>query len=207
MATSPAVHERATNQARTLPARSRRAEPRPHHGTWHRVRPAAVSRGLLVALAALVPYAGARGQEGAPSGAGTTLTVSGHIQPESGGAAPRFDIAALARIGTATLSTSTPWTDGVHRFEGVLGQALLLKLGAMGEVVRATALDDYTVNIPFADFSRYQVLFAYKMDGHYLRLRDGGPLWLVYPYDEFPELAGPLQRGRWVPHLTALEVQ
>jgi hypothetical protein len=52
----------------------------------------------------------------------------------------------------------------------------------------ATALNDFSTEIPVSDFSRYGVLLALKRDGNYMPVRDKGPLFIVYPYDSSPEL-------------------
>ena len=38
------------------------------------------------------------------------------------------------------------------------------------------------------DFGRYHPIVALKRDGHYMEVRDKGPLFVVYPYDSAPEL-------------------
>ena len=57
-----------------------------------------------------------------------------------------------------------------------------------GATVRAVALNDYESIIPLADFERYQVLLATRIDGEQLRVRDKGPIWIVYPWSDHPEL-------------------
>lgn len=52
----------------------------------------------------------------------------------------------------------------------------------------AVALNDYTTELPIADFERYGVLLAMKRDGNDMSVRDMGPLFIVYPYDSKPEL-------------------
>ena len=45
------------------------------------------------------------------------------------------------------------------------------------------------------------------MDGEELRVRDKGPLWIVYPRDDFPELDNRLIRSRWVWQVKELMVR
>ena len=92
--------------------------------------------------------------------------------------AARFDMEMLETSGTTEVRTTTPWTDGVQRFEGVLFRRLL----------EAVALNDYAVEIPVADSAGYRVIVALKANGKYLRIRDKGPLWVVYPWDDHEEL-------------------
>ena len=55
-------------------------------------------------------------------------------------------------------------------------------------VVKVTALNDYTTVIPLSDFKKYNVILAVKINEKYIRVRDKGPLFIVYPYDSMPEL-------------------
>jgi hypothetical protein len=67
-------------------------------------------------------------------------------------------------------------------------QRLMQQVGATGESVVVYALNDYSTEIPMADFSLYPVILALKRDGQYMPVRDKGPLFIVYPYDSAPEL-------------------
>jgi hypothetical protein len=44
-------------------------------------------------------------------------------------------------------------------------------------------------------------------DGARLSRRDMGPIWIVYPRDEFPELQLETVNARWIWQLTELEVR
>ena len=81
------------------------------------------------------------------------------------------------------------------------------RLGADGTVLRATALNDYAVDIPVEDCERYPVILALTRDGAPLSRRDMGPIWIVYPRDDFPELQVETVNARWVWQLTELEVR
>ncbi|MGH1444730.1 MAG: molybdopterin-dependent oxidoreductase [Cognatishimia sp.] len=95
-----------------------------------------------------------------------------------------LDITALRAIGTTEIVTSTIWTDGVHRFSGVLLRDLLKHVGATsGVVVQAQALNDYAIQIPFDDAIMSEALVAFEMDGEPMHRRAKGPLWIVYPFD------------------------
>lgn len=84
---------------------------------------------------------------------------------------------------------------------------LLDAVGADGETVKAIALNDYMIDIPISDVERYEVLLALKMNGEYMRVRDKGPIWIVYPYDQYDELNEPGIRERSVWQLRELIVK
>ena len=135
------------------------------------------------------------------------LTISGAIENTNGDRVARFDRAMLERIGITEINTSASWTDGVSRFEGVLARDLLKAVGATGNQVSARALNDYAIEIPFSDFDSYDVLFAFKMDDVELTPRDKGPLWIIYPRDEYPELRNQRVDAKWLWQLVSLDVQ
>ena len=56
------------------------------------------------------------------------------------------------------------------------------------------------------DFTDYPVVLAMSMDGTPLTLRTKGPLWIVYPRDQYTELQSPEMNSRWIWQLRALEI-
>ncbi|TVM05405.1 molybdopterin-dependent oxidoreductase [Vreelandella aquamarina] len=142
----------------------------------------------------------------APSGP-VLLTITGAIQHANAKDSAQFDEQMLATLETHTLATTTSVTDGVNQFEGFLMRDLLDWVGAQGDQVIATALNDYIVEIPLEDFYQYDVLAATHMDGEALTPRDKGPLWIVYPRDDHRELQDIRYDYRWVWQLNGLEVE
>lgn len=144
---------------------------------------------LLSMILGAVLYAGAAGAKdglGAPTGP-VMLTVSGNIATTNVDGQARFDRTMLHALQPAMVRTATPWTDGHPIFTGILMRDILSAVGSMGVSVTAIALDDYSFTIPVADFERYPVLLAMEMNGEPMS-SDKGPMWIVYPRDDFPEL-------------------
>jgi hypothetical protein len=135
------------------------------------------------------------------------LTVSGNIEGVGSGPVVRLDRAMLASLGVTKLKTSTAWTTGESEFEGVLARDLLEAVGAEGTVVIATALNDYVASIPLRELYDYPVLLAFRMDGRNLELRDKGPIWIVYPRDQYKELNNSMVDKNWVWQLSELEIR
>ena len=65
---------------------------------------------------------------------------------------------------------------------------LMEATGATGDIVVATALNDYETKIPLSDFNEFKVLLALKRNGKYMPVHDKGPLFMVYPFDSNPIL-------------------
>jgi hypothetical protein len=135
------------------------------------------------------------------------LEVFGAIAVRNGENGAQFDMAMLRGLPTVSLATGTSVTDGSSDFEGFLLRDFLSGLGATGTIIRASALNDYFVDIHKSDIERFDVIVAYSMDGEPLPLQDKGPLWIVYPRDAHPELQDIRYDYRWVWQLNALEVQ
>lgn len=118
----------------------------------------------------------------------TMLTVSGKISGAKSEEGIQFDREQLEALGTVTIATATPWHKGVVQFEGVPLHKLMQAVGATGDRVVAVALNDYSSELPIEDFAKYNVILALKRDGEYMPVRDKGPLFIIYPYDQLPEL-------------------
>lgn len=116
------------------------------------------------------------------------LTMSGNIENTSEEGKAVFDIASLEKLGMVSFQTASPWYNGRTTFTGIPLKKLMDYVGAKGSIVKVTALNDYTTVIPLSDFQKYNVILALKINGEYMRVRDKGPLFIVYPYDSEPEL-------------------
>lgn len=123
----------------------------------------------------------------APTGK-VILTISGKIAVTNAADTAQFDREMLEGLGLTGFSTTTPWYDGAVKFEGVSLDGLMRTVGAAGDMLSVKALNDYTTEIPIADFARYHTILALKRNGDYMPVKDKGPLFVVYPYDSEPEL-------------------
>ena len=121
-------------------------------------------------------------QLAAPAG-DVILTIKGQMTQSNipGGAA--FDLAMLQEIGTATISTSTPWTEGVQIFKGLPLNQLLAHIGAAPTRLRVAAINEYQVEVPASDAIDGGPILAWEQSGRLLSIREKGPLWLMYPFD------------------------
>lgn len=136
---------------------------------------------ISIALLAGLPPARA-GSLPTPTGK-VLLTVTGNIGNTNAKGEARFDRPMLVALGMIRLVTETPWHEKDTVFEGVRADRLMEAVQARGELVRATAANDYRVTIPISDFADHNVLLAMRIDGRDLTLRTKGPLWVIYPAD------------------------
>lgn len=168
-----------------------------------------MSRSMLLACLVLLCLGGAPAvaRQLPPPAAPVILTVGGTIGNTNEAGAASLGRADLEALPQAAIATATPWTKGVRRFEGVRLSDLLAHLGAEGKTLKATALNDYKVEVPLADAERFGVLVAMRIDGEPMTVRDKGPLWLIYPLDDLPAAERPLAQTRMIWQLRSLRVE
>lgn len=135
------------------------------------------------------------------------LTVSGNIENTNEDGKAVFDITSLENLGAVSFQTSSPWYNGRTTFTGISLQKLMDYVGAKGSVVKVTALNDYTTVIPLSDFKKYNVILALKINGEYMRIRDKGPLFIVYPYDSIPELNNQIFYSRSAWQVSSMKIE
>jgi len=170
---------------------------------------------FLRALAAIVlllavHYAGSTAVADEPLAKPTgpvILTITGAIGRTNVPGKAEFDMQMLEALGISSLTTSTSWTDGKQIFAGVLASKLLDAVQAKGNSVSASALDNYTIEIPASELRQYPVLFALTMNDKAMSLQDKGPIWIVYPRDDYPELRNPKIDRHWVWQLKSIDVK
>jgi len=119
-----------------------------------------------------------------------------------------FSREELLALGQIALTTENDFVDGKPRFEGPLMRDLIAAVsGQNTEVARLFAENDYTVEIPTQEFLDYDVVLALTQDGKNLSLRDMGPIWLIYPMSDHPELADPSNNNKLIWQLVRVELE
>ena len=142
----------------------------------------------------------------APTGT-VILTITGRIAHPNAGGAAEFDLAMLRKLPQHSFSTKTPWYPQPRKFSGVPLHELMAAVGAQGSTVRAVALNDYRVDIPTEDLARHGALLAYLLDDRPMPVREKGPLVIIYPFDDRPELRTALLYSRAIWQLRSLELR
>ena len=162
-------------------------------------------RRLMTSLAVALSASPARALD-VPSGA-VVLTISGRVRKPNVGGSALFDMPMLEQLPQRNFVTNTPWYSTPRKFSGPLLRDVLSACGAEGSNLRATALNDYRVDLPFEDALRFDVLLALRLDDKLMAVRDKGPLFIVYPFDSSAELRTTIYYSRSAWQLKSLEVQ
>lgn len=108
------------------------------------------------------------------------LTVSGEIGVTNTGGQAVFDRSMLRALDWQTLESFTKWTEGAQSFAGPSLAGVLQAVDARGTRIKAYALNDYSVELPISDAAEYGVLLAMENAGTPMRVRDKGPIWIIY---------------------------
>jgi hypothetical protein len=157
----------------------------------------------VAALCAAPRWACALDKPGGP----VVLTVSGRVRMPNDGKAAQFDMSMLEQLPQISFTTKTPWYSQARKLTGPLLRDVLASAGAVGSTLRAVALNDYWVEIPFDDATRHDVIVARLLDDKPMAVRDKGPLFIIYPFDAQPELRNTVYYSRSAWQLRSIEVR
>lgn len=161
--------------------------------------------GLLASLFTILAGSLWAGQLSQPQGP-VILSVTGDLAQTNVEDRADFDLEMLRALPVEQFDTTTIWTEGTKSFTGVPLQTLLAELGAEGTMVLASAINDYTVEIPVDSLGPNVPLVAYEMNGEIMSRRQKGPLWIVYPFDSDAEFRSEVIYARSIWQLDRLEV-
>jgi hypothetical protein len=112
------------------------------------------------------------------------LTVTGLDKQDFPGGTVAFDLAGLKSLGVSEIVTSSIWTEGRHVYTGVMLKDLIERLNIAAKTLTFHALNDYAVEFPAQEATPEGPILAYELDGAVMSVRDKGPIWVIYPFDD-----------------------
>jgi hypothetical protein len=135
------------------------------------------------------------------------LKIKGAITKPNNGSVAEFDMRMLEELPQVTHTVETPWYPRKVSFRGPLLRDVLAAAGASGQTIKAVAINDYAVQIPFSDATNFDVILAIQMNGKAMSSRDKGPIFVIYPYDKFSADEVKRYHDQSVWQLDTLEIQ
>ena len=135
------------------------------------------------------------------------LSVTGALANTNDAGGASFDLILLAALPQHSFSTKTPWYPQPRKFTGVLVRDLLDAVGAKGGTARAVALNDYRADMPTDDLIKHGAMIAYLLDDRPMPVREKGPLVIIFPFSDRPELRTAVHYSRAVWQLKSLELR
>jgi len=135
------------------------------------------------------------------------LSITGALTRPNDNGAASFDLAQLAALPQHSFSTKTPWYPQPRKFTGVLIRDLLEAVGSNAGTTRAVALNDYRADMPTDDLVKHGAMVAYLLDDQPMPVREKGPLVIIFPFSDRPELRTAVHYSRAVWQLKGLELR
>jgi hypothetical protein len=135
------------------------------------------------------------------------LTVAGTLDHANADGTAQFDLKMLEELAGRSASMETPWTEGKVKFSGPLLRAVLDAAGAHGTTLHIIALNDYSADVPMDDAVTLDTMLATRMDDKLMSVRDKGPLFLIYPFDQNHDLYNEKYFSRSVWQIKTIEVK
>jgi hypothetical protein len=136
----------------------------------------------------------------------TLLVISGNLDSESVDNKIAFDMNSLLDLPATEVTTNNRWLPGPVKFTGIRISDLLNSVGAQSNEIEARAANEYKFRLTNIDFDKYPIIVAYMKDGKPMSVRELGPLWIIFPFDDFPELLNDRNEAASVWQLTDIEI-
>lgn len=95
-----------------------------------------------------------------------------------------LDRDGLEGLPQVAFETETIWTEGLITFSGPRLRDVLALAGITEGRILLKALNDYEVEMDLEEMGEDWPIIATRQNGQPFGVRDQGPLWLVYPYDD-----------------------
>jgi len=136
---------------------------------------------------------------------GAAQTILSVSTPEKSATYTLEELLALPQI---TVVTKNDYVDTAATFQGPRLRAVLEPLNVGPDAtLKMVALNDFSSNVPAVDAFGYDVILAVLRDGEPMSVRDKGPIWVIYPMDDHPELQDDSFNGRLVWQLKSIAVE
>jgi hypothetical protein len=136
----------------------------------------------------------------------TDLTLSAH-QANGNKVELTMSLAQIEQLPQTTITTQLPWINGQAAFQGVKLSTLLEMHNIKPSLIRLKALNDYTTEVTWQEMLQYEPIIAIKKDEQYLKIRDYGPFWLIFPLDQYAELQQTTYLAKMIWQLKSIKVE
>ena len=132
---------------------------------------------------------------GLPTQAQSEIVIAGKTDMSANGPV-HLSIDAFEALAPQTvIKTGTPWHVETT-FSGLSGADFVRIAGVHGDELIVRAINDYQTTIPVIDLVERGVLFVTRMNGKRIGIREKGPVFVIYPFDQHPELKTEVYIGR-----------
>lgn len=123
-----------------------------------------------------------------PKAKDVILTVSGNVDDSLPEGELHLTLAQLQNLPQHTYVTDNPWIREPQHFKGPKLKDVLKLAGARSTELMLEALNDYHVELDFAEIERFDPILAWSNNDKVMTVRNKGPLWLMFNIDSQPVL-------------------
>lgn len=121
-----------------------------------------------------------------PAAERTVLTIAVKGQPQL---QRHYSLRELEALPQSERRSMLPDETQVHDWQGVRLSTLLAGFErGDAQRLRVEALNDYSALIPLSDLDAFDPILAYRRDGQAIGIAERGPLFVIYPMLDHPEL-------------------
>lgn len=113
----------------------------------------------------------------------------------------------IEQLPQTTITTQLPWINSQAAFKGVKLSTLLKMHNIKPSLIRLKALNDYTTEVTWQEMMQYEPIIAIKKNEQYLKIRDYGPFWLIFPLDKYDELQQTAYLAKMIWQLESIKVE
>jgi hypothetical protein len=96
------------------------------------------------------------------------------------------------------------WVNKTVTYTGVKLSTIIQKYNITSEWLKMTAINDYSIKVPIID-AKKGAFIAYLANSKPMKIRDKGPLWILYPFGENEELEIDTYHNRSIWQLKLIE--
>lgn len=135
------------------------------------------------------------------------LEITGKISVASQGDVALIDRQTINTLPQKQIITTNHLTETPVTYRGPLFRDVLNLVGASGDSVLVTAWDEYMAEINLSDLNKYDVILATHENDQQLTIEGKGPLFVVFPFSDNPEIRNDLYYNKSVWQIKRIEVQ
>ena len=130
---------------------------------------------------------------------GGTVTAQTVLTVTHDDATIEYDLAALEALPQTEFTTKNSFIDDASVFSGPLLRDVLELSNLLNEdTITLRAADDYEITYPVSDATDYDVIIATQMDGDQMSEDEKGPLWVIYPISDLPDVNDHIFKSRQI---------
>ena len=130
---------------------------------------------------------------------GGTVTAQTVLTVTYDDATIEYDLAALEALPQTEFTTKNSFIDDASVFSGPLLRDVLELSNLLNEdTITLRAANDYEITYPVSDATDYDVIIATQMDGDERSVREKGPLWVIYPISDLPDVNDHIFKSRQI---------